>query len=186
MNPENVSANLSTKGMVYRYSWVRLVRPMTWGGSIVPALVGTALANKQGTIHFATLVVLLVAAVLVQSATNMFNEYFDFLHGQDPENWSLPRIGEGGGGPSRQAIWAVAWWIIVVAVSLGSWLAIHSVWHVAPVGGFCILIGYLYSGGPKTLSALGLGELTAAVCMGPVIVVLAFVVQRPFLMAQFS
>lgn len=101
---------------------------MTWSGSVIPALVGTVVVSKQGPIRIGVVVVFLLAAVSVQSITNLWNDYFDFLNGQDQENW---------------------------------------------------LVGFLYSAGPRPLSALGLGEVTAAVSMGRVVTVLAYGVQRP-------
>lgn len=50
-------------------------------------------------------------------------------------------------------------------------------WWVALIGSISIVFGYLYSGGKRSLSALGLGELTAAVFLGMVTTILAFVVQ---------
>ena len=70
-----------------QYSTVRkywhLMRPHTLTASIVPVLVGTATAKlfllgSQDRIKFSLFLAMLIACLLIQAATNMFNEYYDF------------------------------------------------------------------------------------------------------------
>ena len=70
-----------------QYSTVRkywhLMRPHTLTASIVPVLVGTATAKlfllgSQDHIKFSLFLAMLIACLLIQAATNMFNEYYDF------------------------------------------------------------------------------------------------------------
>src|SRR5437763_15463969 len=64
--------------------WWRLARPFTLTASIIPVLVGTAVAVATVGLRRPELfVAMLVASIFIQIATNMFNEYFDFRHGLD-------------------------------------------------------------------------------------------------------
>ena len=64
--------------------WWRLARPFTLTASVVPVLVGTAVAIAARTFAAPDMfVAMLIASVLIQIATNMFNEYFDYKHGLD-------------------------------------------------------------------------------------------------------
>jgi hypothetical protein len=59
--------------------WWRLMRPHTLTASFIPVLIGTSLAlSKAGHIDLSLFIAMLTACVLVQGATNVFNEYYDF------------------------------------------------------------------------------------------------------------
>ena len=84
-----------------QYSTVRkywhLMRPHTLTASIVPVLVGTATAKlfllgSQDHIKFSLFLAMLIACLLIQAATNMFNEYYDFKKGLDDHTY----VGIGG------------------------------------------------------------------------------------------
>ncbi|QIZ66150.1 prenyltransferase [Geobacillus subterraneus] len=158
---------------VYRFSWFHLMRPPTWSGTISPVLAATALAAKKGAVRIEVLLAMLAASVLIQSAVNMLNDYFDRLRGQDDDKWTNGH----GHGPAHRSIPAVAGAMLAVAVALGAYLAWQSDPAIAWIGAAAIICGIAYSAGPRPLASLGLGELTAAVCMGPVVTALAYAVQ---------
>ncbi|WP_025039038.1 hypothetical protein [Geobacillus sp. FW23] len=64
---------------VYRFSWLHLMRPPTWSGTISPVLAATALAAKKGAVRIEVLLAMLAASVLIQSAVNMLNLTFRTL-----------------------------------------------------------------------------------------------------------
>ncbi|MER2115013.1 MAG: 1,4-dihydroxy-2-naphthoate polyprenyltransferase, partial [Solibacillus isronensis] len=68
--------------------WWHLTRPHTLTASFVPVLLGTsmALSINHETIHFGLFFAMLIASMLIQAATNMFNEYYDYKLGLDNEN----------------------------------------------------------------------------------------------------
>ena len=74
--------------------WWHLTRPHTLTASFVPVLLGTAiaLAVDHETIHFGLFFAMLIASMLIQAATNMFNEYYDYKRGLDNEE----SVGIGG------------------------------------------------------------------------------------------
>ncbi|OQP06707.1 1,4-dihydroxy-2-naphthoate prenyltransferase [Geobacillus sp. 46C-IIa] len=150
-----------------------LMRPATWSGTISPVLAATALAAKKGAVRIEVLLAMLAASVLIQSAVNMLNDYFDRLRGQDRDKWTNGH----GHGPAHRSIPAVAGAMLAAAVMLGVYLAWQSDPAIAWIGAAAIICGIAYSAGPRPLASLGLGEWTAAVCMGPVVTALAYAVQ---------
>ncbi len=72
--------------------WWQMTRPHTLTASFVPVLLGTALALRHDQFHLGLFVAMLIACLLIQTATNMFNEYFDFKRGLDNEH----SVGIGG------------------------------------------------------------------------------------------
>ncbi|WAH38788.1 1,4-dihydroxy-2-naphthoate polyprenyltransferase [Alicyclobacillus dauci] len=157
--------------------WWRLFRPFTLTASIVPVLIGTGLAIPSYGFHTSLFIAMFLASVLIQSATNMFNEYFDHKRGLDDENM----VGIAGtivrDGVRPKLVLAFGWISIILALLLGIYLCSQTSWWLALIGAVCMSIGYLYSGGPWPLAYTPFGELAAATAMGPAIVLIAFYLQ---------
>lgn len=157
--------------------WWRLFRPFTLTASIVPVLVGTGIAIPSYPFHAWRFIAMLLASMLIQSATNMFNEYFDFKRGLDDERM----VGIAGtivrDGVRPGVVLTLGWVSIGIAMLLGVYLCATTTWWLAVIGIVCMLIGYLYSGGPFPLAYTPFGELAAATAMGPAIVLIAFFLQ---------
>ncbi len=155
----------------------RMLRPFTLTASLVPVLIGTGLAITIGHFRPWLFVAFALASILIQAATNMFNEYFDYRRGLDDEHM----VGIAGtivrDGMSPKFVWRTAWTFIGISVALGVYICASTSWYIALVGVLCLLIAFFYSGGPKPLAYTPFGELAASVAMGPVIVLLAFYVQ---------
>lgn len=75
-----------------QYSTVKkywhLMRPHTLTASVVPVLVGTAASKiyflgSEDHIKISLFIAMLLACLLIQAATNMFNEYYDYKKGLD-------------------------------------------------------------------------------------------------------
>lgn len=63
--------------------WWELIRPHTLTAAFVPVLLGTVLAFLDGKMNVLLLAAMMVASILIQAATNLFNEYYDFKRGLD-------------------------------------------------------------------------------------------------------
>ncbi|SDQ26505.1 prenyltransferase [Virgibacillus salinus] len=159
----------------YRSSWLQLVRPMTLTGTLTPVLVGTGIAASKGPIQIDVFFALLFAALLIQSATNLFNDYYDFRNGQDQDKWTLNP--SDAHGPSHTIVPYVASSMLGIAIIIGAWLAFTSSFWVILAGILGITFGYLYSAGPRPLCSIGLGETVAFIFLGPVITILGYSVQ---------
>ena len=57
----------------------------------MPVLFGTALAFKDGAFAWGPFLAMLFGSLLIQAATNMFNEFYDEQRGLDVEGrWGSP------------------------------------------------------------------------------------------------
>src|SRR5699024_1811772 len=114
---------------------------------------------------------------LIQSATNMFNEYYDFVGGIDTEH----SVGIGGtivrDGISPKTVLNLALVFYGISIFLGAYLCIASSWWIAVIGLFCMAFGYLYTGGPFPISRTPFGEVFAGFFMGTVIIGISYFIQ---------
>lgn len=164
-----------------RKYWL-LMRPHTLTASVVPVLVGTATAKlfmlgSEDHLFLGRFIAMLLACLLIQAATNMFNEYYDYQKGLDDHE----SVGIGGAivrhGMTPQSVFNLAIAFYVIAALLGLFLAATTSFWLIPVGVLCMAVGYLYTGGPFPISWTPLGELFSGLFMGMFIVVIAFFVQ---------
>lgn len=120
---------------------------------------------------------MLLACLLIQAATNMFNEYYDYKKGLDDHE----SVGIGGAivrnGMSPELVLRLAIAFYILAAILGLFLAANSSFWLLPVGLVCMAVGYLYTGGPFPISWTPFGELFSGVFMGMFIIVIAFFIQ---------
>src|SRR5699024_6962346 len=79
--------------------------------------------------------------------------------------------------PTYEAIPYMAGFLLVIAISIGAWLAIESSLWLLPIGVISIFAGIKYSLGTHSFSAIGLGECIAFIFLGIVVTVLGYVVQ---------
>ncbi len=170
-----ITMDLRSDKYYYRSSWFQLIRPMTLTGTLTPVLVGTGIAASKGPIQFDVFFALLFAALLIQSATNLFNDYYDFRNGQDQDKWTLNP--SDAHGPSHAVVPYAAGLMLVIAIIIGAWIAFTSSLWVILAGILGITFGYFYSAGPRPLCSIGLGETVAFIFLGPVITVLGYSVQ---------
>lgn len=157
--------------------WWRQMRPHTLTASVIPVLIGTAMAAGQTDIHWTLFAAMLLASLLIQAATNLFNEYYDFKRGLDtPES-----VGIGGGivrdGIAPKTILRLAIGFFTLAILLGAYICLLSSWWIAAVGAISMAVAYLYTGGPFPLAYTPLGELFSGFFMGPVIILIAYYIQ---------
>lgn len=159
--------------------WWHLTRPHTLTASFVPVFLGTtiALTVEGDNISFPLFFAMLVASMLIQAATNMFNEYYDYKLGLDNEN----SVGIGGTivrhGVAPGTIMGIALSFYGIALLLGIYICAMSSWWLALIGLVCMLIGYLYTGGPYPIAYSPFGELVSGIVMGMGIVLIAFFIQ---------
>lgn len=159
--------------------WWHLTRPHTLTASFVPVFLGTAiaLAIEKETIDFGLFFAMLIASMLIQAATNMFNEYYDYKLGLDNEH----SVGIGGTivrhGVQPKTIMLIALSFYAIAMLLGIYICASTSWWLAAVGLVCMLIGFLYTGGPYPIAYSPFGEIVSGAVMGMGIVLIAFYIQ---------
>src|SRR5215217_2997319 len=159
--------------------WLILARPFSLTASAVPVLFGTALAFEDGEFAWGPFVAMLLGSLLVQAATNMFNEFYDEQRGLDVEG----AVGIAGsivsGRVSARGVLAGALLCYTVALFLGIYRISVGGWPILVLGCLSALGGYLYSAGPRPIAYTPVSEAAVFLFMGVLIVVIAYAVQAP-------
>ena len=159
--------------------WLRLARPFSLTASAVPVIVGTALAARDGAFAWGPFLAMLFASLLIQAATNMFNEFYDERRGLD----TATAVGIAGsivqGRMHARAVLMGALFCYTVALFLGIYLVVVGGWQILALGCLCALGGYVYSAGPRPIAYTPLSEAAVFLFMGVLIVVIAYAVQNP-------
>lgn len=163
---------------VTRWSlWWKQMRPHTLTASFTPVLIGTALALPYESIKLPVFFAMLLASLMIQAATNLFNEYYDFQRGLDTEK----SVGIGGAtvhyGIEPKVVLTLAVALFIAVVPLGVYICMNSSWWVAVIGLGCMAAGYYYTGGPYPIAYTPFGELVAGIFMGLVLILLSFFIQ---------
>jgi len=157
--------------------WWRLLRPHTLTASFVPVCIGTTLALPHPHFRFSFFILMLIASMLIQCASNMFNEYFDYQRGLDTKD----SVGIGGAivrdGVAPQTVRQIAIAFLSVAFFLGLYISSQTSWWIIAIGFLCMMVAYLYSGGPYPISATPFGELFAGLCLGVIVIQIAYYIQ---------
>jgi 1,4-dihydroxy-2-naphthoate octaprenyltransferase len=158
--------------------WYRAIRPFTLSASIVPVLVGNALAAHYGRFSWWLFVLILLASVLVQSGTNLIDEYADHARGKAAgQKIQAPYKVIALGLLPPRAVLSGALACFGLATLIGIYLVLRTGWPLALVCLASLAVAYGYSAGPWPLGNLGLGEPLVFVFMGPVMVLGSVYVQ---------
>ncbi|MEK3954374.1 MULTISPECIES: 1,4-dihydroxy-2-naphthoate polyprenyltransferase [Psychrobacillus] len=157
--------------------WWKLTRPHTLTASFAPVFLGTMIALYEANIDWLLFIAMLLACLLIQAATNMFNEYYDFVRGLDSEE----SVGIGGAivrnGVKPKTVMQLALLLYVIAAILGIYICYESSWLLLIVGAISMAVGYFYTGGPYPISSTPFGELFSGLFMGMLIVLIAVYIQ---------
>lgn len=156
--------------------WWRLARPFSLTASAIPVLVGSALALSASHFDGLNFALLLLASLLVQVATNIFNEYYDYRRGLDTRE----SVGIAGvivtGQVTAATVLRGALVCFAIALALGLWLVARAGWPVLAAGLLSALAAWAYSGGPRPIAVTPFGEVEVFVFMGLVQVGLGYFV----------
>jgi len=150
--------------------WILAARPKTLPAAVIPVVVGSALAWRDGFFYFPGLVICLAFALLVQVGTNYANDVFDFLRGADREDRLGPERAVASGLVSPRAMVAGTATVFLVAFLVGLLLVAFRGPELLLVGIASILFGFAYTGGPFPLAYRGLGDVFVLVFFGLVAV----------------
>ena len=156
--------------------WLMAARPVSFTASIIPVLVGTAIAAED-EFHPLLFVLALAGAVAIHAGTNLVNDYFDHVKGTDSETSLGPRGVIQRGMLQPRAVLAGGVVCFGIGGAIGLVIAAMTGWPVLALGVASMLAGYFYTASPFSLAYRGLGEVVVFVFMGPVIVMGAYYVQ---------
>ena len=151
-------------------AWILAARPKTLWAAFAPVMLGTAMASAQGGFHGPSAGVALACALLLQIATNFWNDYADHVRGADTAERVGPLRATQAGLISARAMRNAALGTFALSGLASLYLVYRGGWPLAVVGVASILSGLAYTGGPRPLGYLGLGDLFVFVFFGPVAV----------------
>ena len=158
-------------------AWLLAARPKTLAGAVVPILIGSGLAIADGKFNWLPALICCLFAFLMQIASNMINDLFDFLKGTDREDRLGPERACAQGWISPSAMKKGIFVVVALACIVGSTLLFYGGWWLIIVGVFCVIFAFLYTTGPYPLSYHGWGDLMVLVFFGLVPVCGTYYVQ---------
>ena len=160
-------------------------RPHSYPASIAPVLFGATYALGY-EIKFSILkfILFLLACLLIQAATNLFNEYYDYKHGLDKidSEGISGSIVKGNLSPREVMVGALV--LYKLAFILGLILTFMTSLYVLLVGVVCMLAGYFYTGGKYPIAYSPFGEVVSGFFMGTIIISLSFYFQTGYVNAD--
>ena len=157
---------------------IPLTRPRTLAAALGPTILGAAFSYYAfGALHGTELaifhtILIFLAVVSAQIIANLWNELKDFKSGLDAGQ----KIGNAGsltrGAMTPKLISTMIKVLMIVPIIIGLYLSSTITWWYIPAGIICILISFLYSGGPKPISRTPFGEISSGIAMGFAIVLI--------------
>ena len=165
-------ANVKIKGNLTVQMAVNLAAPHTWPAAILPALLAVCVTvARTGTLSVTMSICLLLIVILMQSAVNTFNDYYDFVKGNDSSEDNVDPSDSvlvyNDVDPKDARFLAIAF--LVVAFLLGIYAIVVAGWVplvIALIGAAFVV---LYSAGKTPLSYLPVGEFVSGIVMGGLI-----------------
>ena len=156
--------------------WLQAVRIFSFTASVTSILVGSALALYDRAFDVPLFLVMLLASVACHAGANLANDFFDHNKGIDTlESLGPSKVIQQGLLTPNQ----VKRGMIVafgIATILGLVIVAQTGWEILALAMASLAAAYLYTGGPKPLGYVALGEATVFVFMGPVMVTGAYYV----------
>ncbi len=165
-------------------NWVMALRAPFLTASIVPVLLGTAIAwFATGTLYWGFFLLTLLACLLIHIGTNVINDYSDHRSGNDEVNREFVRPFSGGsrviqlGLLTPLEVLSGGLLFYLLSASIGFYLA----WTRGPLilvlGAIGLLSGMFYAGGPFNWAKRGIGELLVGLNFGILMTLGAYYVQ---------
>src|SRR5258708_10001677 len=150
--------------------WLGASRPRTLPAAVAPVLVGSALAWRAGQFHPAAAALCLGFALFVQIGTNVANDYYDFIKGDDTAERVGPRRAVAAGLVSPATMRTAMILVFALAFAFGLGLLAWRGWELLVIGIASIASGIAYTGGPYPLAYHGWGDVFVFIFFGLVAV----------------
>jgi len=151
-------------------AWIMASRPRTLTASIVPVVVGTAVAVRDGVFNPWVALAALFSAVMIQIGTNLANDLFDFKKGADTHTRLGPTRVTSARLLTPREVEIGMWVVFGLAAASGLYVIYVGGWPMLVIGVASILAGVAYTAGPFPLGYNGLGDLAVFIFFGLVAV----------------
>lgn len=166
-----------TKFIFLLRTWLAAMRPKTLGASIAPCCIGAAMAwrdslptlgrDEQMKFSWTLALAAVLGAMLLQIVSNFANDLFDAQRGADSAFRLGPQRVVAAGLVSSRAMKIAIVFTLLLAALPTAFLAREQGEIFALIGVFGAIAALLYTGGPRPLAYVGLGDLFVFVCFGP-------------------
>ena len=152
--------------------WFQAVRAFSLTASILPVLLGAAIAmHYTGKTTWLLLPVALICSLLLQAGTNAISDYYDYKNKVDSDyTYCSSRVIVDGLLPAKSLLTAgiIAF---LTASLLGVILIAARGWPVLILGVIGLLGGFFYTAKPIGYKYIALGDLLVFILMGPLMVI---------------
>ncbi len=153
-----------------KQAWLLAIRPKTLPAALASVLIGIALAFSDGINRFLPAMAALLVALLLQIASNLANDVFDYERGVDRgERLGPVRVTQSGllnPAEVRRGLW--------FTLALAALPGLYLIWRAGSVAlwiGLAAIAALLaYTGGPFPYGSYALGDLFVFLFFGPVAV----------------
>lgn len=147
------------EGITRIQAWMLAARPKTLTAAAAPVVAGTGVAAFHGSAEALPALAALLGALLIQVATNLANDYYDFVRGTDTHERVGPlRMTQAGilaPDTVRRGMMAT----LGAALLVGVYLVWIGGWPIVVIGLASLACAVLYTGGPYPLAYHGLGDV---------------------------
>lgn len=174
-------------------AWKEAVRPLSLTASLIPLLLGGAVAYyASGALNWGLFLLTLLGGVMIQAGTNMINDWKDAERDHDNVGGIRPFTGGSRmiqlGLISRADMGFFGFLISGVAALIGIYLTVVSGWGLIPLIAYGILAGLFYTNEKGRFSfinmAPGVAEFLIATTYGVLMTLGAFYVQTGYFSLQ--
>ena len=189
--PDEVRPKISF--MTQLFTWMVIMRLPFLSATIVPILVGAAVAKYAGyPVDWGWLGLTVLGGSLLHIGTNTSNDYFDHISGTDALNYNYSNVGLNGGSRSIQmglitpkGMLTVAIVTFALSAIVGIPLILKAGMPVLWLGLIGFLSGLFYTAPPFRFSSRkGLGELLIGLNFGPLMVAGSTLIQTGQLLPE--
>ena len=158
-------------------AWILAARPKTLTAAAAPVMAGVGVAAHHGVFRPLPALAALLGAILIQIATNLANDYYDFVRGGDTEERVGPvRVTQAGLIPP-DIVKRGMYMTLGAALAVGVYLVFVGGWPIVWIGLASLALAVLYTGGPFPLAYHGLGDVFVFVFFGLIAVAGTYYVQ---------
>ncbi|XP_037068247.1 ubiA prenyltransferase domain-containing protein 1 homolog [Pollicipes pollicipes] len=170
-----------TEPLMKLSSYVLALRPWSFSASLMPVLLGCALAYKvAGELHVFAVFLTAVTAIAVHAAGNVVNTFYDFVKGVDVSRSDDRVLVDHLLTKDEIATLGVLLYLVgCLGFSLLSIVSSARMEHLAFVFFGGLSSSFLYTGGPG-LKYVGLGDILILIIFGPISVLFSFLAQTGY------
>ncbi len=150
--------------------WAVILRAYSWPASLVPVVLGSVVAWRSGSFSWGDFWLTFIAALVVHSAANLANTYFDFKRGVDRKETADDR-GLVDALMSPRAMLLTSLGLFAAAGAIGLLLAYKN--HVPALlwlGAAGFALAWFYTGTGLAYKYRALGDIGIFFAFGPCIV----------------